>query len=982
MIRRIHYMPLSNATKQRRSRDRINANPAKRGKAADKEQLRWHEKKRKRTVPTPTSRDNSPGTAINDAHTLFSQLQGRTTVELFVIPDDAVPAVKVQHNVMTYVQHIANAQHMADKNADESQMTEDPDNLHMAENPDVQVEQMAENIAKFRLQNGDPADVPQIDENPADVQQLVEASPDVPHVNEYVAVRVESGHERTFMAALSFDFGIGCSFGFGFVALFLTAVRHELPSCAISSQCLLLISAAWRDLLPGGNTYRRERLLGRHTVESRSTVAMHTGERLGVVSKMWPIPALMREARCETSKAKQGQGFLKRAETEKLRETFEKYASFTGDSGDRYMTPSDFIQGYLGLLTEPDFCEDTVKRLAGCADTTKDGLISFVEFQAFESLLCAPDAIYALAFQLFDINSSGYVTFDEFKDVVQHTLVHMHIPFSFDSDIVRLYFGKNHDRNVSYNEFTQLVNDYHEEHALQAFRKKDLEKNGSISALDFYDIMTTLKGHLLTTFVKENLMTVAGGGKSAKAVSYPFFIACISLLDNMELVKLIYLSATKGSKTSELTKEEFLREAQKISKITPLEVDILFQLVDVQHQTGRVVFDDIDIMAPIEQDRMPYKIQSQALQYLQKYSAKSQDMVHETYEGVGRGFLVQLLENMYRFSLGAVAGAIGATTVYPIDLVKTRLQNQRSGSYVGELMYKNSLDCFKKVVRYEGFFGLYRGLVPQLVGVAPEKAIKLTVNDLIRDKLRTKDGQLPVWAEIIAGCAAGGSQVMFTNPLEIVKIRLQVAGEVVTTRRIGAGSVIRELGFFGLYKGARACFLRDIPFSGIYFPVYAHLKAKTCDDRGYNGALSLLVSATLAGAPAAALTTPADVIKTRLQVVAREGMTTYSGVLDAARKIWQEEGGRAFWKGAPARVFRSSPQFGVTLMTYEILQRLLFVDFGGRRPEGSRVQPAPEDMLPVNPDHIGGYRLALATFEGMEVKYGLCLPKFRQQLPT
>ena len=35
--------------------------------------------------------------------------------------------------------------------------------------------------------------------------------------------------------------------------------------------------------------------------------------------------------------------------------------------------------------------------------------------------------------------------------------------------------------------------------------------------------------------------------------------------------------------------------------------------------------------------------------------------------------------------------------VYPIDLVKTRMQNQRAGSYVGELMYKNSFDCFKKV---------------------------------------------------------------------------------------------------------------------------------------------------------------------------------------------------------------------------------------------------------------------------------------------
>jgi solute carrier family 25 aspartate/glutamate transporter 12/13 len=41
---------------------------------------------------------------------------------------------------------------------------------------------------------------------------------------------------------------------------------------------------------------------------------------------------------------------------------------------------------------------------------------------------------------------------------------------------------------------------------------------------------------------------------------------------------------------------------------------------------------------------------------------------------------------------------------------------------------------------------------------------------------------------------------MFTNPLEIVKIRLQVAGEVVSRRRIGAGSVIKDLGFFGLYK--------------------------------------------------------------------------------------------------------------------------------------------------------------------------------------
>lgn len=95
--------------------------------------------------------------------------------------------------------------------------------------------------------------------------------------------------------------------------------------------------------------------------------------------------------------------------------------------------------------------------------------------------------------------------------------------------------------------------------------------------------------------------------------------------------------------------------------------------------------------------------------------------------------------------------AVGATAVYPIDLVKTRMQNQRTGSYVGEVAYRNSIDCFKKVVRHEGVIGLYRGLVPQLIGVAPEKAIKLTVNDLVRDKLSTKEGGLPLYAEALAG---------------------------------------------------------------------------------------------------------------------------------------------------------------------------------------------------------------------------------------
>ena len=42
------------------------------------------------------------------------------------------------------------------------------------------------------------------------------------------------------------------------------------------------------------------------------------------------------------------------------------------------------------------------------------------------------------------------------------------------------------------------------------------------------------------------------------------------------------------------------------------------------------------------------------------------------------------------------------------------MQNQRS-TVVGEMLYKNSFDCVKKVLRNEGFLGFYRGLGPQLI---------------------------------------------------------------------------------------------------------------------------------------------------------------------------------------------------------------------------------------------------------------------------
>uniref|UniRef100_A0A3B4YUH2 Solute carrier family 25 member 13 n=1 Tax=Seriola lalandi dorsalis TaxID=1841481 RepID=A0A3B4YUH2_SERLL len=651
----------------------------------------------------------------------------------------------------------------------------------------------------------------------------------------------------------------------------------------------------------------------------------------------------------------------RRADPTELKAIFEKYASVKKND-EHFMSPEDFVSRFLHAHTDIRLSDEATKLLAGVVDQKKDGLISFQEFVAFESVLCAPDSLFMVAFLLFDKAGSGVTTFEDVKQVFGQTTIHQHIPFNWDCEFIRLHFGMQRDKQLSYGEFTQFLLEMQLEHARQAFIQRDQAHSGSISALDFREIMVTIRPHMLTPFVEECLVAVAGGSTSHQ-VSFSYFNGFNSLLNNMELIRKIYSTLAGHRRDVEVTKEEFIVAAQRFGQVTPMEVDILFQLADLSEPRGRVGLVDIVKIAPLEEGALPYNLA---------------EVQRQLGSDGSRPILVQVAESVYRFTLGSVAGAVGATAVYPIDLVKTRMQNQRSsGSLVGELMYKSSFDCFKKVVRYEGFFGLYRGLVPQLLGVAPEKAIKLTVNDFVRGKTRQKDGTVPLGAEILAGGCAGGSQVIFTNPLEIVKIRLQVAGEITTGPRVSALSVIRDLGFFGLYKGSKACFLRDIPFSAIYFPCYAHTKAYLTEEDGRIGPAKMLFAGALAGMPAASLVTPADVIKTRLQVAARAGQTTYSGLVDCFWKILREEGPRAFWKGAGARVFRSSPQFGVTLVTYELLQRWFYVDFGGQKPAGSEPTPKSRISLPApNPDHIGGFRLAVATFAGIESKFGLHLPRY------
>ena len=280
----------------------------------------------------------------------------------------------------------------------------------------------------------------------------------------------------------------------------------------------------------------------------------------------------------------------------------------------------------------------------------------------------------------------------------------------------------------------------------------------------------------------------------------------------MDLVELVVKNATSKSKDARITRTDFLNEAARITRsvmFTPMEADILFHFAGLDEPSGKLTENDFAKVTDSSW-RSGFDIATAAGENAFSQVAAKTHATTST-------FLSDLIHSAHHFALGSIAGAFGAFMVYPIDLVKTRMQNQRSGR-IGQRLYDNSIDCARKVVRNEGFRGLYSGVLPQLVGVAPEKAIKLTVNDLVRGKFSDpKTGAIDYKYELLAGGSAGACQVIFTNPLEIVKIRLQIQGEMAkqgNAPKRSAMWIVRNLGLVGLYKGASACLLRDgkLPF--------------------------------------------------------------------------------------------------------------------------------------------------------------------------
>lgn len=317
-----------------------------------------------------------------------------------------------------------------------------------------------------------------------------------------------------------------------------------------------------------------------------------------------------------------------------------------------------------------------------------------------------------------------------------------------------------------------------------------------------------------------------------------------------------------------------------------------------------------------------------------------------------------MLDKSKFFFLGAALFSGVSTALYPIVVLKTRLQ-----------VSSTKVSCFKmsySIMRHEGLRGFYRGFGTSLMGTIPARAFYMGALEITKSGVGSatiKLGFSDTTAMAIANAAAGLSSAMAAQlvwtPIDVVSQRLMVQGCNISAKnnvsnlnscvyRNGIDAfrkIIYADGLRGLYRGFGISILTYAPSNAVWWTSYsvAHRliwsglgyytskKDEGCINGGYgfktDSKATVAVqglSAALASGVSAIITMPLDTIKTRLQVLDGEenGQRRPLTALQTIRNLMKEGGLNACYRGLGPRWASMAMSATTMITTYEFLKRL------------------------------------------------------------
>ncbi|ORZ25344.1 mitochondrial carrier domain-containing protein [Absidia repens] len=271
----------------------------------------------------------------------------------------------------------------------------------------------------------------------------------------------------------------------------------------------------------------------------------------------------------------------------------------------------------------------------------------------------------------------------------------------------------------------------------------------------------------------------------------------------------------------------------------------------------------------------------------------------------------------------AFAGSAGAmfalALVYPLDIIKTRIQVQAKHDNVDskdQEHYDSAWDGICQIVAKDGLGGLYAGLGSSLIGTASTNFTYFYCYSFIREQYNVKfnsarGGTLSTGMELLLGAAAGALTTLITTPVSVVTTRQQTLpaeereGVVKTCQ-----SIIAEEGVAGLWRGIRPSLVLCVnpaitygSFEKIKQFVLNLLKTSVLSSGAAFGVGAL--SKTLA----TVITYPYIMAKVRMQWKPSKEMAekvdAYKGAFDVLARVMKQEGFFGWYKGMSTQITKA-----------------------------------------------------------------------------
>jgi len=252
---------------------------------------------------------------------------------------------------------------------------------------------------------------------------------------------------------------------------------------------------------------------------------------------------------------------------------------------------------------------------------------------------------------------------------------------------------------------------------------------------------------------------------------------------------------------------------------------------------------------------------------------------------------------------GGMAGTAVDLLFFPIDTIKTRLQSAQGFARAG------------------GFRGMYKGIGSVVVGSAPGASIFFSTYEAMKKSLPLPAHLAPV-NHMLSASVAEVAACLVRVPTEVIKTRTQTStyGALGQSSFAAAKLTLASDGWRGFYRGFGSTIMREIPFTSLQFPLYELLKLKLSKKlhRKPLYAHEAAICGSIAGGAAAALTTPLDVLKTRVMLDLRNSSEQALPSLPVRfKQIYLSEGMRALFAGVIPRTMWISAGGAVFLGVYE-----------------------------------------------------------------